>query len=78
MGRCVEIVQTKFGSEYETQALLEHLFYHENTAPFLAINLMKRFGGVSNPSPSYIKSVECAFRDGMYESKQGVTFGDMK
>ena len=40
---------------YETEALLDHLFYHANTAPFIAHRLLQRFGA-SNPSPRYIEA----------------------
>jgi len=43
-------------AEHETDALLQHLFYHPNTAPFLAKNFILRFG-VSNPSPRYVREV---------------------
>ena len=61
---------------YETEAVLDHYFYHSNTAPFLATRLIKRFG-ISNPSPRYVKAVAKAFIDGTYAfSKANVTFGD--
>ena len=41
---------------YETDAVLENYFYHDNVAPFLAYRIIQRFG-VSNPSPRYIESV---------------------
>ena len=59
---------------YETDAVLDHYFYHKNTAPFIANLLIQRFG-VSNPSPRYIKTVSKAFKTGTFESS-GVTFGD--
>jgi uncharacterized protein (DUF1501 family) len=57
-------------AEYETDAVLDHYFHHENVAPFLAKRMLQRFG-VSNPSPRYVKIVATAFRDGTYNS-----FGD--
>ena len=39
---------------HETDAVLDHLFEHDNTAPFLAYRFIQRFVG-SNPSPRYIK-----------------------
>ncbi len=59
---------------YETEAILDHYFYHSNTAPFLASRLIKRFG-ISNPSPRYVKAVAQAFSKGTYSSKR-VVFGD--
>jgi hypothetical protein len=52
-------------AQYETDAALEHYFYHPNTAPFLAIRLAQRFG-ISNPSPRYITAITTAFRTGIY------------
>ena len=43
-------------AEHETEALLQHLFYHPNTAPFLAIRIAQRLG-ISNPSPRYVREV---------------------
>ena len=41
---------------YETDAVLENYFYHDNVGPFLALRLIQRFG-ISNPSPQYINRV---------------------
>ena len=57
----------------ETEAALDHYFYHPNTAPFLAIRFAQRFG-LSNPTPRYVKAIANAFKDGVYTSS-GVTFG---
>ena len=51
---------------YETDVALEHTFFHQNTAPFLAIRLAQRFGE-SNPSPRYVKAISTAFRSGIYQ-----------
>jgi len=59
---------------YETEAVLDHYFYHDNVAPFLATRIIQRFG-ISDPSPRYVQVVATAFRDGYYTS-QDVTFGD--
>jgi hypothetical protein len=59
---------------YETEAVLDHFFYHSNTAPFLATRLIKLFG-ISNPSPRYVRTVSGAFNTGSY-TKEGVNFGD--
>ena len=56
--------------EYETDAVIDQIFNHPNTAPFLARRLIQRFG-LSNPSPVYLKSVAVAFSDGSYTD--GVT-----
>ena len=53
-------------AHYETDAALDHYFYHQNTAPFLAIRFAQRFG-ISNPTPRYVKTIANAFRSGVYE-----------
>lgn len=53
-------------AHYETDAALDHYFYHPNTAPFLAIRFAQRFG-ISNPSPRYIKAIAMAFKTGSFE-----------
>ena len=63
-------------AQYETEATLDHYFYHDNTAPFLALRFIQRFV-VSNPSPRYVKSVADAFKTGIY-SANGSTFGGGK
>ena len=50
---------------HETDAVLKHYLHHDNAAPFIAKQLLKRFGK-SNPSPQYVKTVATAFRDGSY------------
>ena len=52
-------------AEYETEAVLDHLFFHDNTAPFVAHRLIQRFTS-SNPSPRYVTVVADAFRTGTY------------
>ncbi|KAL7569392.1 hypothetical protein ACA910_010477 [Epithemia clementina (nom. ined.)] len=58
---------------YETEAALDHYFYHPNTAPFLAYRFAQRFG-ISNPTPLYVKTIARAFKDGQYTSA-GITYG---
>ena len=58
---------TAADAEAETEAVLDHLFYHKNTAPFVARRLIQRFT-TSNPSPRYVKRVAEAFREGKYEN----------
>jgi hypothetical protein len=53
---------------YETDAVLDHFFHHDNTAPFLSLRFIQRFGN-SNPSPRYIETVATAFHDGKYQGK---------
>jgi cullin-associated NEDD8-dissociated protein 1 len=50
-------------AHYETDAALDHYFYHSNTAPFVATRLAQRFG-ISNPSPGYMERIVAAFRSG--------------
>lgn len=50
-------------AEHETDALIDHLFWHKNVAPFLARRLIQRFTS-SNPSPRYVRAVASAFRTG--------------
>ena len=68
-----------WGNDYE-QAIrddidyvLEQLFQHENTPPFVARQMIQRFT-LSNPSPSYIYDVAQAFKNGVYTSGAN-TFG---
>ena len=58
----------------ETDAALDHYFYHPNTAPFLALRFAQRFG-ISNPSPGFISRIASAFRGGSYAlSVEGMSF----
>lgn len=52
-------------AHHETDAAIDHVFYHKNTAPFLAYRFIQRFG-ISNPSPRYIKQVAETFKSGVY------------
>jgi uncharacterized protein (DUF1501 family) len=61
---------------YETEAALDHYFYHDNTAPFLAIRMIQRFT-TSNPNPRYVKAVATAFRTGSYEGIGSGKYGDL-
>ena len=62
---------------YETEDLLQHLFWHQNTAPFISYRMVQRLA-TSNPSPRYIYSVAKAFRTGRFggRSYSGL-YGDM-
>ena len=65
---------------YETDAGLDHYFYHHNTAPFLSLRFIQRFG-ISNPSPRFVKAVSKAFQTGRYHlssSKDDIYFGNGK
>ncbi len=61
---------------FETDAVLETYFHHENVAPFLALRIIQRFG-ISNPSPRYIEAVATAFKEGVF-NQDGQAFGDGK
>jgi len=52
-------------AHHETDAAIDHYFYHPNHAPFLAIRFAQRFG-ISNPSPRYIREIAKAYRSGTY------------
>ncbi len=58
--------------EEDLDQMVNLLLHHDNTAPFIANLLIKRFG-VSNPTPAYIERVAQAFID----NGQGVC-GDLK
>eukprot|EP00947_MAST-08B_sp_MAST-8B-sp1_P006557 g6557.t1 len=66
-------------AEYETEALLDHLFYHPNTAPFISHLLIQRMV-TSNPSPRYVEAVARAFMAGTHDAT-GIgsgEYGDLK
>lgn len=53
---------------HETEALIDHLFEHDNTAPFIAYRLIQRTVS-SNPSPRYVAAVATAFTTGEHDGK---------
>lgn len=59
---------------FETDAVIDHLLHHNNTAPFIAKSLIKHFD-ISNPSPRYVEAVATAFQTGSY-SISGLTYGE--
>jgi uncharacterized protein (DUF1501 family) len=64
----------------ETDAALDHYFFHSNTAPFLAVRFAQRFG-ISNPSPGFISRMASAFKQGIYTfpgNPTPIIFGDGK
>jgi len=61
---------------YETEAALDHYFYHDNVAPFIAFRIIQRFT-TSNPKPRYVKAVATAFRTGIYEGIGSNEYGDL-
>ena len=60
----------------DVDSLIDHLFYHPNTAPFIAHKLIQRFT-TSNPSPRYIKGVAGAFTLGSYGDFGSGSYGDL-
>ena len=60
----------------DVDALLDHLFYHPNTAPFISHRFIQRFT-TSNPSPRYISSVAHAFKSGSFEGFGSGDYGDL-
>jgi len=65
--------ETVRDAQAETEATLDHYFYHDNTAPFITIRLIQRLV-MSNPSPRYIETVSKAFKTGTFQFK-GTAFG---
>ena len=64
-------------AEQEVEALLEHLFEHQNTAPFVAYRLIQRLV-TSNPSPRYMSNVVNSFTRGYYgKRKFSGKYGDL-
>lgn len=54
---------------YETEAVLETYFWHDNVGPFLAVRLIQHFG-ISNPSPRYVKAVATGESESSHNSVQ--------
>ena len=64
-------------AEHETNALIDHLFWHKNVAPFMATRLTQRFTS-SNPSPRYVRTVVDAFRTGAHAGRTfSGAYGDL-
>jgi len=55
-------------AEQEVEALLDHLFEHNTTGPFIVLQLIQRLV-TSNPSARYVESVNEAFRTGQYSGR---------
>jgi cullin-associated NEDD8-dissociated protein 1 len=60
-----DLAAAKRDTEYEVEALLDHLTQHPSAAPFISKLLIQRFI-TSNPSPRYVKAVASAFTTGTY------------
>jgi uncharacterized protein (DUF1501 family) len=63
-------------SLYEIDAAIDSYFYHPSHAPFLAHNMIQRFG-ISNPSPRFIEAVANAYKSGKYQDIGSGEYGDM-
>ena len=61
---------------YETEAVIDSLFYHPNHPTFLAIRLIQRFG-ISNPSPDFIVRVAEAYTLGSFRTFGSGQYGDL-
>ena len=59
---------------YETEALLDHLFAHQNVPSFVSHLLIQRFIS-SNPTPRYVRAVATAFKSGNLALPSGATIG---
>ena len=68
--------ETEAGVRADIDGLLDHLFNHPNTPPFISRLLIQRFT-VSNPSPNYIHDVAQAFVDGSYQGSGSGQRGDL-
>lgn len=61
---------------YETDAVLDSLFYHPNHPTFLAIRMIQRFG-ISNPSPEFIMRVSETYKAGSFNEFGSGAYGDL-
>ena len=61
---------------WETDEVIDSLFYHPSHAPFLAYRIIQRFG-ISNPSPSFIERVVSAYSTGLYQGIGSGKYGDL-
>ena len=65
-------------AKYEVDALIDHIYTHQNVPPFVANWLINRFV-TSNPSPRYVNEVSNAFKYGTYKNKTySGKYGDLK
>ena len=71
-----DVEHTARSATQEIEALLEHLVYHPNTAPFISHRLIQRFV-TSSPSTAYVQSVATAFRTGRYGRSYSGEYGDL-
>lgn len=71
-----DVEHTARSATQEIEALLEHLVYHPNTAPFISHRLIQRFV-TSSPSTAYVQSVATAFRTGRFGRSYSGEYGDL-
>jgi uncharacterized protein (DUF1501 family) len=64
-------------AEYDVNALITHLFEHDNTAPFVSKRLIQQMV-TSNPSPAYVIAVSTAFTTGTYLSYGNGVYGNLE
>ena len=62
------------GIRDDIEYVLDHLFNHDNTPPFISRFLIQRFT-VSNPSPTYIYDIAQVFKSGSFNAGS-YSFGD--
>lgn len=62
---------------YETESVIDSLFYHPNHPIFLTVRMIQRFG-ISNPSPGFVARVSEAYKSGSYQGMFGAgQYGDL-
>ena len=61
---------------YETEEVLDSLFYHPSHAPFMSSRVIQRFG-ISNPSPGFVERVATAYKMGSYGQIGSGKYGDL-
>ena len=63
-------------AHHEIEAAIDSYFYNPNHAPFLAHNMIQRFG-ISNPSPRFVEEVATAYKNGSYMGIGSGDYGDL-
>lgn len=61
---------------YETEEVLDSLFYYPSHPPFLAMRVIQRFG-ISNPSAGMIERVSTAYSTGSFRGFGSGKYGDL-
>ena len=62
------------GGDETIARALDHIFAHDNVAPFISRQLIQRFTQ-SNPDPAYVERVAYAFEEGRFVAPHGQVFG---